>query len=50
MLVVEGLYDTPHMRREVVRKHHESAECGSAVGAAEQRSRAVFIMGGKRDF
>ena len=40
MRVVAGLIDTPHMRHEVARKRHENAECGSVVGAAEQRNHA----------
>ena len=35
MQVVEELIDTPHMRREVARKRHRSAECGSVVEAAK---------------
>ena len=35
-----GLIDTPHMRHEVARKRHESAECGSVARTAKQRSHA----------
>ena len=39
-LQVEELIDTPHMRREVARKRHRSAECGSVAEVAKQRSHA----------
>ncbi len=40
MQVVKELIDTPHMRREVARKPHRSAECGGVVEAAKPRSHA----------